>query len=649
MLTDFADNPVWARLFVALFLLAIAERLRRRAHYPGLGILVLVPATLLGRDLLSLYLCHDFLFVASDMAIVALYVLWLGRYVPIRAVIAAFLPGLAAILALDVVALSAGWPAYASLVFELLAAIGAFTVLATVIIDIRELFVPQAAPIVRARFPLLVMLAAALFLGMVQDYEHPLVLSVIMPLTYFGHLFVPWAYQSQREKDLDKQIRLRERYLDTLFDFMTQTRVAMEERAPTESVLSYVVRTVAEAVDAPSGTAVLIGADGLLHVKATYGFFPPPYEIPPATKAKVGGVEKYFRARAIPVGETVLGEAVRRNRPIFIQRPAQDDRVRRHVQDKVGYMSSLIVVPLTSGDKAIGAVAVAHRDEEHVFTREDYSHAGVLAEYASLTLENLFNYMEILEKKELEKEITMAADIQRGMLPEAVPQLNGVGLGAFTSAARGVSGDYYDYFVMQRSGRLAVAVCDVAGKGIPASLVMVMIRTTMRVLSSTSMDAATMTAWINRGVAGSVDLGRFATFSMIAYDPQTQTLEYSNAGHLPILLYRSRTGEVETLHGEGLPIGIEASASYETKRSTLDGGDVLVMYTDGIVEAKNEARDEFGWERLEEVVTGHHQDDAQGLVDTIADQVRQFAGGEPQSDDQTIVAMKVGTENTGSG
>jgi sigma-B regulation protein RsbU (phosphoserine phosphatase) len=141
-----------------------------------------------------------------------------------------------------------------------------------------------------------------------------------------------------------------------------------------------------------------------------------------------------------------------------------------------------------------------------------------------------------------------------------------------------------------------------------------------------------------------VDLGRFATFSMIAYDPQTGTLEYSNAGHLPILLYRHRTQAVETLHGEGLPIGIEATASYETKRYTLERGDLLVMYTDGIVEAKNEARDEFGWERLEEVVTDHHEDEAQRIVDTIADQVRRFAGSEPQSDDQTILAMKVASE-----
>jgi len=170
---------------------------------------------------------------------------------------------------------------------------------------------------------------------------------------------------------------------------------------------------------------------------------------------------------------------------------------------------------------------------------------------------------------------------------------------------------------------------------------MVMIRTIMRLLSSTSMDAATMTRWINRGVVGSVDMGRFATFSIVAYDPGTRTLEYSNAGHLPLMLYRHETQSTETLHADGLPIGIEAGAQYATRRYSLQPGDVLVMYTDGIVEAKNADKEKFGWERLENVVSAHHGDNAQKLVDTIADQVARFRDAAPQNDDQTLLAMKV--------
>jgi sigma-B regulation protein RsbU (phosphoserine phosphatase) len=170
---------------------------------------------------------------------------------------------------------------------------------------------------------------------------------------------------------------------------------------------------------------------------------------------------------------------------------------------------------------------------------------------------------------------------------------------------------------------------------------MVMIRTIMRLLSSTSLDAATMTRWINRGVVGSVDLGRFATFSIVAYDPRTRTLEYANAGHLPVMLYRRRTESVETLHADGLPIGIEASAKYQTHRYTLQPGDVLIMYTDGIVEAKNAHKDEFGWERLEDVVRAHHEEHAQELVDAIASRVAEFRKDAPQNDDQTLLAMKV--------
>jgi sigma-B regulation protein RsbU (phosphoserine phosphatase) len=128
----------------------------------------------------------------------------------------------------------------------------------------------------------------------------------------------------------------------------------------------------------------------------------------------------------------------------------------------------------------------------------------------------------------------------------------------------------------------------------------------------------------------------------VAYDPTTRTLEYSNAGHLPIMLYRSSTESVEALHCEGLPIGIEREAAYETKRYSLAPGDLLIMYTDGIVEAKNHERVEYGWERLEDVVTEHRREEAQEIVDAVAASVDRFTEGEAQFDDQTLLVMKVG-------
>lgn len=642
MLSQLLEAPVWSRLFLGFILLVLTLQVSRQLRYPGVRVLVFVPLVLLLRDLASVYYLRDFLFVATDLLVIGVYLIWVTRYVRVRYLLPGYFGSALILLAFDQLTMILDWPGYASIIVEAATVVAAMTTLTVVLIDVRELYVADAAPVVRARYPLVLLLGAGLFLGIVQDYGHPLVLSVLLPATYFGHFFVVRAYQVQREVDLDTKVRLRERYLDTLFDFMTRTRVAMEEHAPTESVLSYVVSTVAEAVEAESAVALLIGADGRLHVQASYGFFPPPYEVPEATKTKIGGVEKYFRARPLEPGETVLGQVAQTGRPRFVQDCSEDQELQAVVKDRVGYMSSLIVTPLISGEKPIGVVAVAHREEGRIFSRDDFSHAAVLAEYASLTLDNLFNYMEILEKKQMEKEISMAADIQRGMLPEGVPRLRSIGLGAFTSAARGMSGDYYDFFTMRRSGRIALTVCDVAGKGIPASLVMVMIRTIMRLLSSTSMDAATMTSWVNRGVVGSVDLGRFATFSIVAYDPRSRTLEYSNAGHLPIMLYRQARKGVEALHTQGLPIGIERSARYQTRRYQLEEGDMLIMYTDGIVEAKNESRDEFGWERLEDVVVSTRDGEAQDVVNAIADQVQRFTDGQTQSDDQTILVMKVG-------
>ncbi len=188
----------------------------------------------------------------------------------------------------------------------------------------EDIFVTHAGPIIRSRYVLLSMLGMALIAGMIHDYTAPFVLSVLLPISYIGHFAVLYAYQMQREIDFDKQIHLRERYLNKLFDFMSQTRTAMDEHALTESVRSYVVSTVAGAVDAEAGAVLLVGTDGMLHVTATYGYFPPPYEVPENTKTKIGAVDKYFRACAIPVGETILGETVQRGRVMFVQRCAAD-------------------------------------------------------------------------------------------------------------------------------------------------------------------------------------------------------------------------------------------------------------------------------------------------------------------------------------
>jgi sigma-B regulation protein RsbU (phosphoserine phosphatase) len=416
----------------------------------------------------------------------------------------------------------------------------------------------------------------------------------------------------------------------------------MTERIEIQRVLDYVVESVVQSTNAEAGSALLVDEyDDVLRVRSVRGFFPPPYEIPEITKRKLAGVEEYFRSQPIEIGETVLGEAVEQGEPIFIRDTSLDDRMIANTSDDTCYVSSLMAIPLLVEKRVFGVLSVITRQREMRFSPADFERAKIFAEYASLTLENLYNYMQLLEKQEIEREVGIAAQIQRQLQPSRIPRVKGAELAAYSLPARGVSGDYYDILRLTKDGKFGLVVCDVAGKGVPASLVMVMIRTIIHLVAGSGRDAATIVNWINRGIAGQVDIDRFATLSVITYDPKARLLEYSNAAHHPAIIFHSTTGEAERIDTEGLPIGLEREVWYGKVERSLAPGDFVVLYTDGVVEAMNVAKEQFGEDRLLAAVARHAAGGPSELLSGITTEMNEFVGRAKQQDDQTLLAMKV--------
>ena len=172
-------------------------------------------------------------------------------------------------------------------------------------------------------------------------------------------------------------------------------------------------------------------------------------------------------------------------------------------------MSSLAAVPLVVRGRVLGVLSVLKRAENQLFEERDFQHLTTLAEYASITIDNLYTYMEVLEKREFEREVDIAAQIQQKLLPARLPELETASLAVYTLPAKGVSGDYYDVIRVEKD-KLAMVVCDVAGKGIPAAMVMVMIRSILHLIVSPQRDAAATLNLINHGITGRIDLDHFA-------------------------------------------------------------------------------------------------------------------------------------------
>jgi sigma-B regulation protein RsbU (phosphoserine phosphatase) len=169
---------------------------------------------------------------------------------------------------------------------------------------------------------------------------------------------------------------------------------------------------------------------------------------------------------------------------------------------------------------------------------------------------------------------------------------------------------------------------------------MVMIRTIIHLVASDNRDAAKMVTWINRGIAGEIDIERFATLSIAIYDPATRVLNYSNAAHHPAVLYQKEGAKVIRIDTEGLPIGLERTVSYGEEKIRLSPGDTVLLFTDGITEALNDEREQFGDQRLVEVFRDNAQKRADDIVEAIKDSVTTFIGGARQHDDQTVLVLQ---------
>ena len=247
--------------------------------------------------------------------------------------------------------------------------------------------------------------------------------------------------------------------------------------------------------------------------------------------------------------------------------------------------------------------------------------------------------MEVLEKRQMEREVDIAAEIQQKLLPSGVPVLRAASLAVHSQPARGVSGDYYDVLPLDQD-KVALVVCDVAGKGIPAAMVMVMIRSITHLLVSPRLEAAAILTGINRGITGRIDVDHFATIGLLIYDQAKRQVVYANAAHLPLLLYRASAGKLLRVDAEGLPIGVEREGRYTQRRFNLERGDILILCTDGVLEAMNAKGEQYGLRRLTQAVEANAGRPAQEMVEAIRDDLQRHSAGERLHDDQTLMLLR---------
>jgi sigma-B regulation protein RsbU (phosphoserine phosphatase) len=293
--------------------------------------------------------------------------------------------------------------------------------------------------------------------------------------------------------------------------------------------------------------------------------------------------------------------------------------------------SHLLAVPVETDSERRGLLVVADKESRHgvgPFGATDRRTLAMFANQAAIALENAYLHRQALEKERLEREIELAAAIQRRLLPTDFPRLDGFELVGWSRPARHVGGDYYDFLSLDE-GRVGAVLADVSGKGLPAALMVSTIHSALRLLFDHFRVGAELIARLNHHI----------TLLAAEIDPKKGEVSYVNAGHNPGLLLRAG-GEVVELETGGFPLGLFAESSYTGGTFTMAPGDLLCIYSDGITECEARDEAEFGAERLVELLKRIGDHPLPEVVKAVDDAVTEFAAGQNQGDDQTLVLLR---------
>jgi sigma-B regulation protein RsbU (phosphoserine phosphatase) len=290
-------------------------------------------------------------------------------------------------------------------------------------------------------------------------------------------------------------------------------------------------------------------------------------------------------------------------------------------------------------DRFIGYLLLGEKISGQEYTEADLEFLTTLVNQAVTSLENARLFEETLEKQRMEEELNVARNIQKKLLPKAFPSIESYEIYGVNHSSKQVGGDYYDIISLDDQ-RIALAIGDVSGKGVPASLLMANLQAALRVLIKIDLPLNEVVSRLNHLIYENTTTDKFITFFVAILNIKTHELEYVNAGHNnPVL--RKRSGELIFLDKGGLILGVLPEYTYELGQAKLQPGDLLLAYTDGVNEAVNEKGDEWGEEALYDLVRQHNQNEPiQKLIDRILVAIDKFAGNIPQADDVTMLGLK---------
>jgi sigma-B regulation protein RsbU (phosphoserine phosphatase) len=351
-------------------------------------------------------------------------------------------------------------------------------------------------------------------------------------------------------------------------------------------------------------------------------------------------VDSYVRLHAVKPGEGFIGTAWQSGE---IQAVNSGLEMLNQFRERSLQLGAALVGPLIYRRKCLGVLAVASGPGATPFNAADVKVFHTICEQSAFALYNEIVYLEANEKKRLDHDLEIAREIQSILLPSDPPPVPGYEISGLNIPARQVSGDYFDYLVVD-DNRTGIAIADVSGKGVPASLIMAMCRSVIRSQATLHSSPAEVLHRVNRQLYPDIKEDMFISMVYMILDAHQSDVLMARAGHDPPMLYRAATGKVESLNPKGMALGIDSGEVFDRVCAdfefTLEPGDYVLLYTDGATEALDAAGEEFGTERLVRSLQSSATGSAAHVIQRLTEDLKAFVGNHPQHDDITLIAIR---------
>lgn len=424
-------------------------------------------------------------------------------------------------------------------------------------------------------------------------------------------------------------------------DFLVLTANAVRKKVTRQQIYEFVLDKMISEAFADGGVVLAVDADDeVLKIKALKGVFPPPYQLPADVPLKQNRVETSLKYAEFPFEGNIFADVAVSAKPLLITDAQSDERCYKNGEDFFLKAGSYLFLPLLSYGQVIGLIALSRSFGSPSFTESDVEICQILADYSSTSIHIVDSLDEEAEKDTIANEKEQATKIQKLLLPEKLPKLAQADTAVYFKAADGICSDYYDIMCPTKD-KIYFIMLDVAGKSIQASVVMIMIRALLYLTTNTNQTTDTILDWINKGVSKKINIDHFAGLALVEYNLKEQRLYYSGAGNMSFSIFRAKTRKVEKFAQNTDAIGIAPDSKYEMAETAVDSGDIVMLYSDGAIEALNRRGKNFTLPKIYKIVGSNANKSAKDIIRELNSAYDEFTEDTQSHDDRSILLAKI--------